>query len=578
MRMIIKWAIMLILSMPGIMRGGQAASAPPSLIELPELIARWSGDDFDGDTLNGYVLSLTNGTGVTISGGAFVISSSQALYTEGYLHARRVALGRGDFTIGARVNLDSPIAGGFHTIMSWAGDVFRGVEFTFADNLLLKTSDPSGTITTVTGPAIDGGRWWSVVAQYSATTNKVKIHAIDDEGTITSTESSELTERDLYLFTDRLYLGNQSVDRALKGKMRDVFLAHSHWSEETILDWHNDGTPLTEYTVPNPDLPPEPWSNVSITENWLNTTTTGTPGIYWLRPWRMQSGQLRWFHSVDHGTPSTSPSVLTGTSANPITAPASWTGLSTPLDTTLAGPDGNYHVANAETPTYLYVAGDANARPHYLYVNYVCTSWPTQGGAPTAGLSDLEITVLFSSAAESFSSMTYEGVAFPGTVAEPSDFEWLGYARVYAGLPGTTGYHAYHLGNRHNNVSYFTKSSDPKLFPVGNADSVALDDCTCFPSQSTPAYWKENIFTPDGVNVYAVAHGSLIVLGQDDDGNWTRPTGVAWPLPFPASASPAQGWTAFWEANKLYVYRLLGFYPDDGFEQIDLMVCDFPGA
>jgi hypothetical protein len=501
--------------------------------------------------------------------------------------------GNGNRTIFARVFMSGiGLGNNNHTIMCAGGDNFRGWRFSIRtdggapDTLKLDTqtmaSGATFLATSLQEPFITADQWWSVAMTYN--TNTVSGSGIITHYALQGT-STELIEQSSLLGLRSLephagtFIGGDGGD-FFKGNICDIFFAKEAWDLNTIRLIHNNGVPrdFSEYLYPDQDEPtPAPFSNEQITEDWLNTTETSTLGLYWLRAWRMPSGGLRWFFSTDHVGAG---GFYTGTSANQSTAPSSWT-LLTGLTPT------GHSTGTPGTPTYLYVPDDANGRSHYLYVNYIMTS-----DIPP-GLSDAEQTYLFSSATEDFASPVYEGVVLAASVATAETHgypvNWLGYSRVYkeGDLPNITGYHCYHLCDRLIAVIGMDKSSDPKTFPVGGSTTEFLDSSSTLPGRVNAA-GVQNMFSPDGINVYTVARAglttgrgvALLKMEQGVTGSY-NPTGEMWQLGvLDTDIYPEVGYVqdimAMWENDVLYVWVLRGYYPDNTYEQIDLWTYDFP--
>lgn len=611
---------MLIVTMPSISRCCSPAVVAPSLIELPGLVTHVAmGESSNGSGAVVRVGSLPNSpatnpqridfddashvastTGINgglaanlVSGKNFRIKANAA---GAAVNAAYFTLGRGSIVVVARCKWSPGISNQTHTIMTAGGEAFVGWRFYLdrgsGDILKLgaSTRGADGITDTLVGPTVTFDEWWTCVFVYNAETNVQTIYALQGSGTELSASSGALDERELNP-TGTVYIGSAGGDRYLEGVMCDLFYAKfvagtSPWDIAKIRLVHNSGTPqtfATAFTVPTPNSPEPaspPFSNEQITANWLNTTTTGTEGLYWFKAYRMQSGGCRFFWSSDHGASATAVSgVYTATSAGPGTAPTSFAQIANiPESGTLSG----FTVDMVGTPTYRYQANDAASKPHYLYLNYI--SQP-----PPSGASDLEQTYLYRSATENFATAEYVGVVLVGTALR----NWDGYARIYddGELPAITNYLCAHNSDLAGGPASFVTSADPKTFSVSSSDYE--DHVSVFPAR-IQCDWHQNIFTPDaGVRYYSVGRcafptGRGVGLVEIEFvGGIPRPTGKIWQLgSLDTDVFPNVGYTqevmAFWESNVLYVYRLRGFYPPAfsspgiSYEQIDLQTYTFP--
>lgn len=481
----------------------------------------------------------------------------------------------------------SNFTGGWQWYVSYSGGVAQ---------LKAITNDVSLTPHTSNGPTITVGDWWTVAMSMDAETGTLSQFAIKSDGTELTTTDTSLSARDPNLLsTETTRISNPGSD-AFIGYMQDLFFFKyqkgiSPAGLSLIRQIHNSGTPLafSAYSVPTPNSPepsPAPFSNQVVTTNWLNTDTTNTQGLYYFRAYRMHSGDCRFFWSSDHAGSVQGPTgvgIFTATSSGPGTAPSTFTKISgIPLSGALLG---YTNVDGIGTPTYRYQADDGTSEPHYIYLNYVIAPPPT-------GESDGESTFLFSSATEDFASVTARSVAIPAI----TKWNWTGYARIYdaTDIPGLTSSYlaAYNSNEADTMPPSVTTSSDPKNFDVSD-NQAFLDSSTAFPARIQIEY-QQNIFTPDsGTRYYSVGRAAFptgrgigLVELQLVSGKPT-PTGKIWQLgALDTDVFPTVGYTqevmAFWESQKLYVYRLMGFYPPGfispgiSYEQIDLHVYDFP--
>jgi hypothetical protein len=618
---------MLIVTMPSIMRCHAAAAVAPVTTELPGLVTHVAmTETSDGSGAVVRVGSLpnlpaTNPQRIDLNDPTKVASISAAGLTMANFatgkHLRikgnpagaannqdYFLLGRGGIEVQGRVYIPSGLSNDRHTIITAGGETFTGWRLYIdrtdggSPTLGVTTQDHAANTNTLVGPSLTFDTLWTFVFKFNPVTRVTTLIAMQGSDTELSASSSPLSERTLNFFqvsgiNTAVYIGGSNDAMTLNGYLCDLYVAkfglsESPWDVSLNRHIHNNGVPrtfATAYTAPTPNSPEpsgKPFSNVQTAANWLNTTTTGTKGLYWFKANRMPSSGCRFFWSTDHidhivNGPA---GVYTATSSGPTVAPTVFTQITgIPVTGSISGSS----IDMPGSVTYRHSPGDGLSEPHHLHVNFICP--------PPQDESSGEKTYVFSSATEDFATVTVRGHIAPPVVR----FNWLGYETTYSSveLPflGAGEYISTCNKDLAGGASIWTPSTSPISHPVGAANSTALDHVTVFPARCQ-ASWRNCIFTPDnGVRYYAVARCDFptgrgigvieLALVTINSKQVLQPTGKLWQLgTLNTDVYPTAGYTqeiaCLWESGVLYVYRMMGFYPEILYEQIDLITCDFP--